>query len=801
MKNPNENNRWENDDSSFLVMPVHQAPSIIGFFDVELCVQWWRTKVFARFGLGLSIALGLSILCSDVAMAAELPATPSTLASVFSAAQGGDIILLASGNYGTFTGGVKTGRVTFRLQPGATVTLYAEFNPASNLTFDGVPMAGLQVKGASRNLVFSNVLFTAQVTFRDATGPMSVLFDHCTWGAIDSVGYYEGRLSVVGGGVTGPCGIVVQNSKFGPGGNLDGIQTGGDGLQILNNEFVGIRSGGSGIHTDAIQLYGTGERNTVIRGNYIHDCDSGIMAVNGTDHELIEHNVIDPGDYPYAIQLGGDKSSIICHNTLPDGPAQWGMRTGIIFIRADPLNHVSTGTVVENNILSAVIVEAGSSASVNYNLIANAAPIGPQDINGLPTYVGGAPTNYAGYTLAAGSLGRGNASDGTDRGIMASTNPPPIRTEAFITSPANGVMFASPALITLAAEATAFSNGVTKVEFFSGTTKLGEDTTAPYSYTWSNVPIGTYTLTAKVTDGSGISATSAPVNITVSAPATVVVGSSSEGTTTDTITDTSGAYINACRFQAQTSQSVTMMRAKVGAITGRYKCAIYSDVGGNASQLLRATSALTNVAAGWQTFPLTAPLSLTNGTYYWLALWSDDVNARVSADPGGTLRYAAYPFGNWPTTVNFTGSGPLNYSLYATGPSSSAFLEFQQWKSNYGLAAATAPSNDDDHDGVPLLLEYALGLDPLTGSSTGLPNGSLQGDFLTLTYKKIKAATDITCTAEVSSNLVNWLNTTSNVEQRWQVTDEITSETITARDKTPVPSATSRFMRLKVTQP
>jgi len=53
------------------------------------------------------------------------------------------------------------------------------------------------------------------------------------------------------------------------------------------------------------------------------------------------------------------------------------------------------------------------------------------------------------------------------------------------------------------------------VEFYQGLTKIGEDTSAPYSYTWSNVVAGTYTLTAKATDNTGATVTSSPVSITV----------------------------------------------------------------------------------------------------------------------------------------------------------------------------------------------------------------------------------------------------------------------------------------------
>jgi hypothetical protein len=54
---------------------------------------------------------------------------------------------------------------------------------------------------------------------------------------------------------------------------------------------------------------------------------------------------------------------------------------------------------------------------------------------------------------------------------------------------------------------------VAKVEFFraDGATKLGEDTTAPYSYTWRNPPPGDHLLRVRATDNVGaVSALSHP---------------------------------------------------------------------------------------------------------------------------------------------------------------------------------------------------------------------------------------------------------------------------------------------------
>jgi uncharacterized repeat protein (TIGR03806 family) len=84
-----------------------------------------------------------------------------------------------------------------------------------------------------------------------------------------------------------------------------------------------------------------------------------------------------------------------------------------------------------------------------------------------------------------------------------------------ITSPATGASFAEPANITIGANASAGAVGIAKVGFYNGTSLIAEDTTAPYSVSWSSVTAGTYTLQAIATDSNGASATSAAVTITV----------------------------------------------------------------------------------------------------------------------------------------------------------------------------------------------------------------------------------------------------------------------------------------------
>ena len=127
---------------------------------------------------------------------------------------------------------------------------------------------------------------------------------------------------------------------------------------------------------------------------------------------------------------------------------------------------------------------------------------------------------------------------------------------------------------------------------------------------------------------------------------------------------------------------------------------------------------------------------------------------------------------------------------------------FNQWKFDHGLPLNAAADSDSDHDGIPLLVEYALNLDPATASTAGLPTGAISNNFLTLTYTKVKAATDISYAVEVAGAVTGlWSSSSADVEQSWFVANQGETEAVTARDKTAVSNAISRFMRLKVSLP
>jgi len=90
-------------------------------------------------------------------------------------------------------------------------------------------------------------------------------------------------------------------------------------------------------------------------------------------------------------------------------------------------------------------------------------------------------------------------------------NPPTVS----LTAPANNASGTVGVPIAVGAGATDSDGTVARVEFFDGATRIGEDTTAPYSMNWTPTATGTRSLTARATDSCGSTATSTAVPVTI----------------------------------------------------------------------------------------------------------------------------------------------------------------------------------------------------------------------------------------------------------------------------------------------
>lgn len=111
-------------------------------------------------------------------------------------------------------------------------------------------------------------------------------------------------------------------------------------------------------------------------------------------------------------------------------------------------------------------------------------------------------------------------------GTTALSNTPPT---VSMSSPADGAAFVAPVNITLDAAAADSDGTIQQVAFMVNGAPLATALASPYSFTWNNVPAGTYTLTAVATDDDGAMTTSAPVAITVTSPARANVARASNG--------------------------------------------------------------------------------------------------------------------------------------------------------------------------------------------------------------------------------------------------------------------------------
>jgi len=93
--------------------------------------------------------------------------------------------------------------------------------------------------------------------------------------------------------------------------------------------------------------------------------------------------------------------------------------------------------------------------------------------------------------------------------------PAPGAPQVTLTVPSDGSTFVAGMNITLSANASDPGGSISEVRFFRSGVWVGTDTTGPYSVVWTNASKGTYNLTAKATDNSGNTTTSASVKITV----------------------------------------------------------------------------------------------------------------------------------------------------------------------------------------------------------------------------------------------------------------------------------------------
>jgi hypothetical protein len=337
-------------------------------------------------------------------------AAPGELAHQLHAASAGETICLADGDYGTFRGARKEGPVTLRPHAGASASMTVELDGAANLVLDGLTIRGAALRGSTRDITIRHSAFTEPATL-DGLENANVVLDHDSF---DDISGTAARIHLPYTSQT-PSGVTIKNSRM-IGGDSDGVQS-GVGVNIIDNQFIDILENGPN-HTDAIQLLDA--PGAVVRGNFIRDSSSGIVAYDGLEHAVIEDNVVDltgKGKRPWGIELYSDDGSVVRHNTVKYDPGcSFNLPCGMIGIDRKSQDPAGQGTVVLDNIATELTISNGSEvASRRGNLLRRGVESG--DRRGAPVYEGGShPASFAGFKLAHSSPGKDAASDGRDVG-------------------------------------------------------------------------------------------------------------------------------------------------------------------------------------------------------------------------------------------------------------------------------------------------------------------------------------------------------------------------------------------------
>jgi RHS repeat-associated protein len=137
-------------------------------------------------------------------------------------------------------------------------------------------------------------------------------------------------------------------------------------------------------------------------------------------------------------------------------------------------------------------------------------------------------TSYTFTVTATNAAGTGPAS-GASNTVTPDTAP-----TVSISSPSDGATGNAPANFSLTATANVGVSGETiaGVQYYAnGAAISGVLTGSPYSYSWTNVAGGSYTLTAQATDNFGTVGTSAPISVTVKNIPTATMTAPGDGST------------------------------------------------------------------------------------------------------------------------------------------------------------------------------------------------------------------------------------------------------------------------------
>jgi len=187
------------------------------------------------------------------------------------------------------------------------------------------------------------------------------------------------------------------------------------------------------------------------------------------------------------------------------------------------------------------------------------------------------------------------------------------------------------------------------------------------------------------------------------------------------------------------------------------------------------------------------------------SMTSIDISAMTADFNARLMVMGASSYGNSPNSffgsLDFHYGGSAYFSMMVTAADYSTFktynfavireTAYETWFWSQTGSYDAQPNGDLDHDGVPNLMEYALGLDPWTNSSSQVPQGQLIDGNFVISFTEPIGVSGITYGAEWSPTMVTGT---------WQRVTDSGSDT-THTFSVPTAARSRVFMRLTVTEP